>query len=1511
MSLFAIDIRKKSVSVAIVTMLLVSVLLVAGWRSVPAALAQSESVSIELDQPYYIPLEIAEVTVNDPSFAGNFADDEIDVVITSQIDNEGITLHIFEGGDDVADDGVFKASFEFADGGEVPSTPPFLSVALDEDGNDVVTATYVDGFDNISETTADFVYPVPFFDAIRYDGDDQAVMNFPNPPLDMLNDAETDTLSVFLESDTDFAGFDVTLTETGVATNTFLSNDISFTTTGDSDPNPDGPILRVTDGDRIHGSFHLGSEGGPSFFTIAYFGPAPTITLDSEAYEFDDTATVTVNDLFATYDEVPGSVLVEITSDCDEGGIGLELDETATGSGGYVGTFDFVVDSESSGNTLEVCGGEGGNIQTNYSSDATNEEAFDSAFVGPSESSGITITSVTPAFWGVKVGVSGTSTVFGGDAVISIDFGDDTIIDDITPDEEDGSWSLDPEDSHAYSSDDVGEEFNIIAIVAKSSGSCECTLETPSEPFPIVVLKHSTIIDPNFENEDIVLDEDEEPSTDFRSALETKKFTVGGTLYDEITGEELGGKVISYTGTGATPLSTSITQGMIFEHPDSDGIVTVECSNSSGNCSQDHPDIFGFDPDADSNVVVHLKSGGKIIFPPNTLDVQIYLQDMGFATFDWKITEGNGAIQTGTTAAAGPGALVIPILGYASGSHAVGSTIVPNGLAQMEIISVDSNGAEPGNPDPDASVGIAGLVTHDITANAQYTLSFESESIGEMDSPYEVHPGAFFAIGTAPAVTVPGAPTLDKTIQMTFDGSSDPLYDSSNPSTSPEGKIDILPDTSGIAGAIATGGAATTVIDDAGNDIVQYSCAVGNDVDGDIVCDNWEESGIIDVGNANYVLCGDGLAPLDPCDGADGLFNTKDIYVEVDAQSGNMFADSVFTSIKNVFTQAPTLGGLPFKLHLIKDESTIDPALFPTKMWKDTSSSWLNGQQVNTITDGAAGDLSRQIKIKGLDVFTTGPVTSQKLALTVRLTFSADPGTLGSFTITNPSAFVSANLDTRGQLVSVNTAVVNTAGITSPSVNVRLVPITITYSTTTVSGDGISDTSAQGRLGTTTITFNLGAGKTAVTLNTAAIGPGSQLITSNDDFDGIKRAYFGRSSERDGAGGSFGQERANLVAKAQVYHYGLLVRNTGNTKILCGNSGHSEAGGNDFVVSLGQKQTSTSNTTPINCFTGPNGSDNEQLGTFVHELGHNFGFKHGGGDDDNCKPNYPSLMSYSRQIPIPGFGTWTPTYSRELLAPLDETSTGPGISEATGIFLSGTEWAANTSLNVIFGRLGAVVVLTIDNIVGTSSAFNFDGDGTSNEILKPFDINFLSGVLGCNTANNKALAGFDDWANIDLNFKDGKPIDGVYPITGQGSEHNDKTVKSMIKAGNKGEVSGLLQPINQVYLNDLHGISQYKKGNTIPLKLNYDVPNANLYVKVVKLTAGVPSDAVTESTTPLAGDSGNKMRFTNGQYVFNLSTDKLTAPGTYGVEIWRDAVGTGTLLDNDTDGYAGFFALKN
>ena len=99
------------------------------------------------------------------------------------------------------------------------------------------------------------------------------------------------------------------------------------------------------------------------------------------------------------------------------------------------------------------------------------------------------------------------------------------------------------------------------------------------------------------------------------------------------------------------------------------------------------------------------------------------------------------------------------------------------------------------------------------------------------------------------------------------------------------------------------------------------------------------------------------------------------------------------------------------------------------------------------------------------------------------------------------------------------------------------------------------------------------------------------------EFDAIKRDNFAPERE-------------------PIFHYCIFAHNySGGTS-----SGLSRGiPASDFIVSLGSWPEQV-------------GTPMQQAGTFMHELGHNIGLRHGGADHVNYKPNYLSIMSYFFQM---------------------------------------------------------------------------------------------------------------------------------------------------------------------------------------------------------------------------------------------------------------------------------------
>ena len=224
------------------------------------------------------------------------------------------------------------------------------------------------------------------------------------------------------------------------------------------------------------------------------------------------------------------------------------------------------------------------------------------------------------------------------------------------------------------------------------------------------------------------------------------------------------------------------------------------------------------------------------------------------------------------------------------------------------------------------------------------------------------------------------------------------------------------------------------------------------------------------------------------------------------------------------------------------------------------------------------------------------------------------------------------------------------------------------------------------------------------------------------EFNQLKEEYFGTTNEQ------LDTNRIQILrAKSIVYHYVIFAHKYDGS----GSSGIARSiPGNDFIVSLGGFPVKDPRTDHFV------GSPSQQASTLMHELGHNLGLYHGGGDTINCKPNYLSIMSYTRQFNSPILGR-PMDYSRSILEPLSEYNLDEriGISESLPIGLTTAIGPGKT-------------------IVGmTGSAVNWNRDRDTIDTGVNRDINLISSIDNCSQPSpNQILYGYDDWSNLKYNF---------------------------------------------------------------------------------------------------------------------------------------------------------------
>jgi conserved repeat domain len=191
--------------------------------------------------------------------------------------------------------------------------------------------------------------------------------------------------------------------------------------------------------------------------------------------------------------------------------------------------------------------------------------------------------------------------------------------------------------------------------------------------------------------------------------------------------------------------------------------------------------------------------------------------------------------------------------------------------------------------------------------------------------------------------------------------------------------------------------------------------------------------------------------------------------------------------------------------------------------------------------------------------------------------------------------------------------------------------------------------------------------------------------------------------------------------RGPVFHYALFANRFNFVSGAQPRSGLSRTTpGADFVVTLGPAVVG-------------GGTTQQQTGTFIHELGHNLGLKHGGDQDiPERKPNYLSLMNYRFQFEglILANKKRKFDYSTNALASLDEAS----LNETIGI-------GDPENRRTIWGPIGAPCQTNL-----ALPAIDWNCSGLLDLVNVPAEIN---GDTVTSTGATP-MHGFNDWPAVVL-----------------------------------------------------------------------------------------------------------------------------------------------------------------
>ena len=219
---------------------------------------------------------------------------------------------------------------------------------------------------------------------------------------------------------------------------------------------------------------------------------------------------------------------------------------------------------------------------------------------------------------------------------------------------------------------------------------------------------------------------------------------------------------------------------------------------------------------------------------------------------------------------------------------------------------------------------------------------------------------------------------------------------------------------------------------------------------------------------------------------------------------------------------------------------------------------------------------------------------------------------------------------------------------------------------------------------------------------------------------GIADNFRGTAQER-----SSPQRDALVAAGAAAYRDCIFGGNQSDEA-----EGWAEIGGDTFIVTLDGQ-------------TGNRSVDN-QASTFMHELGHTLGLRHGGVDDINSKPNYFSVMNYAHAGPGPYYIL---DFSRFRFDTLDEGN----LDETAGLGEFPTEFDNILLYYNTTGTVDASNPPLLDQDVAKAPK-DWNGDFDFNDVGIQVDLN---SVADPSESPSEVLVGAEDWSRLRIPLRGG------------------------------------------------------------------------------------------------------------------------------------------------------------